>query len=122
MTAKRLLDRFGSPGVLYIPTQNGVYDPQTGENTITFTQEDVLFVTVPLDDTYGEGLQQGANGVIWFAPFNNIGGTAYTLKNANGCYISSTIEGQTIKYDILEVNFVIERDKVRAIEAQVNIK
>ncbi len=116
MTARRLLRRYGHEGILHIPDGPGIFDPDTGENTVQFTESEILMVPVPFDDYSGGDLDPLIDSVVWFMPHEDINKIANIVKTINGCYITTDYP-DTTKYDLRSVNFVIERGKVVAIEA-----
>ncbi len=114
ITARNNLKRYGSPGVLFTPTGNGVFDPNTGDTAVTYNETDIMYITSPLEsDDQDFGLNHFSKAAIWFMPKD------VDYSPMPGIGSDSFIKDQHNSYDIQAINKHTKNGEIIVYEALV---
>ncbi len=118
LSARRLLNRYGSVGILKIPQGNGVFDPITGEVTVVYDDYDILYVPYPVtsEDLGNFGLSAFDGSFLTFM-FKDEDRT--TMNIPTTAFIDDIY---TNRFDIQRIQRVQQKDKLLAFQAATKVR
>ncbi len=118
LTSRRLLNRYGSKGILKIPQGNGIYTPSTGDTTFVYDDYDVLYVPFPVSTTTLDnfGLDAFAGNFVTFMFTNQ----DIAIIEVNTTAFIDDIDNN--RHDIQAIQKLLIKDNIVLFQAETTVR